>query len=300
MAMNVAATRQGGSGANPGVQFKGRSLKIDPAANGWEQPIGKHVLLTVPAGYKPGEDLYFDSPCGGCSVVLPHGIKEGDSLQVALPIEAQKIEVLNAYFGRDQCEDSRDCHVIDPLLEHAASELGIKRQINDIEENSKKLDKCLKTLLDQQSEREVDFVDTHDVKLGLCRDRSVATGAAYPMQPRRRPTSRNMQLPLKDRPTSNMASDVFGTYLSCFIFGPSLISMTAVDDRTLETNEWWCLPFIIIPTPCPCAAYYSTLDGITYKTNDDICSTEHEYVVENNRFVDKEGDSSFCMCKISD
>ena len=286
---------QGGSGASHPYRGNGVQHVYDPASNGWEQPIAKHVLLTVPAGYKPGEDLYFDSPCGGCSVVLPHGIKEGDSLQVALPIEAQKIEVLNAYFGRDQCEESRDCHVIDPLLEHAASELGIKDQINDIEANAQKLDKCLKTLLDQQSEREVDFVDTHDVTLGLCRDGSVATGAAYPMQPRWLPTSRNMQLPLKDRPTSKMASDVFGTYLSCFIFGPNLISMTAVDDRTLETIEWCCLGSWII---FPCASYYSTVDGITYKTNDSVCGTPHEYVVENNRLVDHE--ASCCMCKISD
>jgi len=52
-------------------------------------------------GYKPDDVLFFNSPSGECSVVLPHGIKEGNSLQVAMPHAEQKIEILNAYFGWD-------------------------------------------------------------------------------------------------------------------------------------------------------------------------------------------------------
>ena len=75
-------------------------------------------------------------------MILPSNIKQGDSLQVALPLAAQKIEILNAYFGLDPIKSCKDCHSIDPLLEHAASELDIKSQMNDIEANSEKLDKC--------------------------------------------------------------------------------------------------------------------------------------------------------------
>ena len=243
------------------------------------------MLLTVPAGYKPDDELFFNSSGGGCSVILPSNIKQGDSLQIALPLAAQKIEILNAYFGLDPIESCKDCHSIDPLLEHAASELDIKSQMNYIEANSENLDKCLRTLLYQQSSGDVDFVEAHEVQLSPCRDSTVATGVANPMQPRWGSMSRKVQVPLRGWQTSHLN----GIYLLCTLLGPLLTLRTAVDNRTLETFD--CL-FIF---PCVCSSYYSTLDGITYRTNDDLCGSPHEMVVTRNGITD---DDVCCYCKI--
>ena len=119
------------------------------------------MRVRVPVGYKPDDDLFFNSPSGGCSVVLPHGIKEGDVLQVALPQIEQKMEILNAHFGRGPWDPrplAPDTHrrnfelASESLIEHAASELDIEDQIKDIATLEGQLDKILKTLLDQQSE----------------------------------------------------------------------------------------------------------------------------------------------------
>ena len=59
------------------------------------------MRITVPAGFKSGSTLTFKSPGGECSVQVPSGLQEGDSLQVALPHVEQKIAILSAYFGRD-------------------------------------------------------------------------------------------------------------------------------------------------------------------------------------------------------
>ena len=68
--MTYAQSVQGGSGATPAGGGGGGVVGGEP----WPGP--KHVLVTVPAGYKPDDDLFFNSPGGGCSVRLPHGIKE--------------------------------------------------------------------------------------------------------------------------------------------------------------------------------------------------------------------------------
>ena len=99
-APHVPAMHAGGTPAPAGVSQGGGGVPEE------EWPGPRHVRARVPAGYKPDDDLFFNSPSDGCSVVLPHGIKEGDVLQVALPHMEQKIEILNAYFGRDPWNSS--------------------------------------------------------------------------------------------------------------------------------------------------------------------------------------------------
>jgi hypothetical protein len=111
------------------------------------------VLVEVPPGFKPGSDLFFISPGGGCCVVVPEGLQEGDSFQAALPHVDQKIEILNAYFGRPTEPWGDFQKAARSVTEHAASALGIEDQMKDIQNLGEKVDKCFAHLLDQPSNR---------------------------------------------------------------------------------------------------------------------------------------------------
>ena len=201
-----------------------------------EAPGARHVRITVPAGFKSGSTLTFKSPGGECSVQVPSGLQEGDSLQVALPHVEQKIAILNAYFGLDDehyprsdgpGDLSRHYMGVRSVIDHAASTLGIKARLDALISGhdpklANKVDRCLEhILLDQRKpqesgavpsegkgsdilhdphnssgevremqetgqmlpDSEVHSIDSEEVRLSLCRDRSVATAVAVAIQP---------------------------------------------------------------------------------------------------------------------
>ena len=135
-----------------------------------ESPGARHVRITVPTGFKPGSTLTVNSPGGECSVQVPSGLQEGDSLQVALPHVEQKIAILNAYFGRDDEPHPKSTgpgtlgagleHAARSVIDHAAHALGIRDRIHAPISGcdpklADKVDRCLEhILLDQRKLQE--------------------------------------------------------------------------------------------------------------------------------------------------
>lgn len=246
------------------------------------RPGPRHVLLEVPPGFKPGSDLFFISPGGGCSVVVPEGLQEGDSFQAALPHVEQKIEILNAYFGRDPWDVLSDGtlgtynrsedfqRAARSVTEHAASALSIEDQIEDIENLGEKVDKCLAHLLDQQSEGKKHFVDAQEAQLAMCRDRSVSTAVATPLEPLGVKMERNIRsVPFVGPPTSFHN----GIYITGGILGLGIDWYNAVDGRTLESLGCCCfLPLI------PTYQVWTTNDGIKYTSEENICKSMEDEI----------------------
>ena len=270
----------------------------------------------MPAGFKPGSTLTFKSPGGECSVQVPSGLQEGDSLQVALPHVEQKIAILNAYFGKDDELYPKNSggpgdlsraymRIASSVIDHAASTLGIKARLDaPISGRDPKLadkvDRCLEhILLDQRKPQEsgampsegkgsdilhdphnssgevremqetgqmlpdskVHSIDSEEVRLSLCRDESVATAVAVPIQPLL------MQREVKPMPfVGPPTSSHNGIYISGpGVCGCTLSRITVVDDRTLEWHG--CAPCLCFPWH----EIWTTNDGIRYSTDRDTC-----------------------------
>ena len=103
-------------------------------------------------------------------------------------------------------------------------------------------------------------IGSEEVQLSLCRDRSVATAVAVPIQPLS--MQREVETAFVGPPTSSHNGIyISGPGIFCF----ALSCFTAVDDRTLEWRG--C---------CPCGPMheiYTTNDGIRYSTDRDSCGT---------------------------
>ena len=240
-----------------------------------EAPGARHVRITVPAGSKPGSTLTLKSPGGECTIQVPSGLQEGASLQVALPHVEQKIEILNAYFGRN--DEGKDYEqAARSVIAHTAQVLGIEDRIKAPifgrePKLADKVDRCLEyILLDQRkqhescavpSEERLHPIDSEKVKLSLCRDRSVDTAVARAIQPL------SMQREVEPTPfVGPPTSHHNGIYIS----GPgycgfALSCFTAVDDRTLEWRG--CAPCLCFPWH----EIWTTNDGIRYSTDRDTC-----------------------------
>lgn len=276
----------GGGGGGWGGNMGGAQSHATFAGGGGglpqDSPGARHVLITVPRGFSHERKLTFKSPGGHCSVQVPQGLQGGDSLQVALPHVEQKIAILNAYFGRDDEPyppksggpgqlAGAYMKIASSVIDHATSELGIEAKLNVKHKDGRdrnladKVDICLEHILETGQmlpNPELQSIACEEVQLSLCRNRSVATAVAVPIQPpsmRRRVEAVSFVGP----PTSSHN----GIYLS----GPGLCGfvihfITAVDDRTLELSGCgpciFCFPFHVI---------YTTYDGIRYSTSRDGC-----------------------------
>ena len=106
-------------------------------------------------------------------------------------------------------------------------------------------------------------IDSEEVRLSLCRDRSVATAVAVPIQPL------SMQREVKPMPfVGPPTSSHNGIYITgpvYVIFGCALSLITAVDDRTLEWRG--CAPCLCFPWH----EFWTTHDGIRYSTSRNGC-----------------------------
>ena len=255
----------GGGGNIGGVQSHARYHGGGGGAPPGEAPGARHVLITLPAGFRPNRELVFKAPGGHCSVQVPPDLQAGDSLQVALPHVEQKIAILNAYFGRDDEPYPKSggpgalgrayMKIASSVIDHAASELGIKAKLDVKHNNGRarnladKVDMCLEHILETGQmlpNPELQSIACEEVQLSMCRNRSVATAVAVPIQP---PSMQRRveAVPFVGPPTSSHN----GIYLS----GPGLCgfvisSITAVDDRTLEWYAcapcFFCLPFDLV------------------------------------------------------
>jgi len=199
------------------------------------------------------------------------------------------MEVLNAYVGWGEYIDQSMGFQENAkeLTTFAATKLGMRDEVISTKTFAGKVDKCLAHVLDQQSEGGKHFVDSREIKLGCCRDRSVATAVARPMEPLSMERE-TRHVPFVGPPTSSHN----GYYLICtLLFLPGITRYTAVDERTIEIITCFC------PQIWPsCFELWTTNDGITYKTTNTICCTRGEIKDITKSHVPEEDPT--CMCKV--